>query len=46
MTTEVPTRGNLVPDAHLASIHGIKTLYTHDRDFRKFSFLDVRDPLV
>jgi predicted nucleic acid-binding protein len=46
-TSEVPTRGNLVPDAHLAALlrhHGVKTLYTHDRDFLKFSFLDVRDP--
>jgi uncharacterized protein len=45
---EVPTRGNLVPDAHLAAVlrqSGIATLYTHDRDFRKFAFLDVRDPL-
>lgn len=48
ITAEVPTRGNLVPDAHLASIlvgHGVTTVCTHDRDFRKFSFLDVRDPL-
>jgi predicted nucleic acid-binding protein len=48
VTREVPTRGNLVPDAHLAAVlsqHGVITLYTHDRDFRKFSFLDVRDPL-
>jgi hypothetical protein len=47
-TAEVPTRGNLVPDAHLAALlrqHGVKTLYTHHRDFLKFSFLDVRDPL-
>ena len=47
-TTKVPTRGNLVPDAHLAALlryHGVKTLYTHDRDFLKFPFLDVRDPL-
>lgn len=45
----VPARGNLVPDAHLAAVlsqHGVVTLYTHDRDFRKFTFLDVRDPLV
>lgn len=49
MTSEVPTRGNLVPDAHLAAIlrqHGVKKLYSHDRDFRKFTFLDVRDPLA
>ena len=49
ITREVPARGNLVPDAHLAAVlsqHGVVTLYTHDRDFRKFSFLDVRDPLA
>lgn len=49
VTSEVPTRGNLVPDAHLAALlryHGVKTLYTHDRDFLKFPFLDVRDPLA
>jgi hypothetical protein len=49
VTAEVPTRGNLVPDAQLASIllgHGVPAIYTHDRDFRKFSFLDVRDPLA
>jgi len=49
LTAGVPTRGNLVPDAHLAAIlrqHGVKKLYTHDRDFLKFAFLDVRDPLV
>lgn len=44
----IPVRGNLVPDAHLAALlrqHGVATLYTHDRDFRKFDFLDVRDPI-
>ncbi len=49
ITTDVPTRGNLVADAQLASVlatHGVKTICTHDRDFRKFPFLDVRDPLV
>jgi uncharacterized protein len=49
VTQDVPTRGNLVPDAHLAAVlsqHGVVTLYTHDKDFRKFSFLDVRDPLI
>jgi len=47
MTGEIPVRGNVVPDAHLATIlfqHGIRTLYTNDRDFRKFQSLDVRDP--
>jgi uncharacterized protein len=48
VTGDVPVRGNLVPDAHLASLlrqHGVVTLYTHDRNFRKFTFLEVRDPL-
>ena len=42
-----PTRGNLVPDAHLAALlrqHGVTTLYTTDKDFRKFDFLKVRNP--
>ncbi|HEY3082545.1 MAG TPA: TA system VapC family ribonuclease toxin [Chloroflexota bacterium] len=42
-------RGNLVPDAHLVALlrqHGVRTLYTVDSDFRRFAFLDVRDPLV
>jgi toxin-antitoxin system PIN domain toxin len=41
-------RGNLVPDAHLAALlrqHGVRTLYTSDADFRRFTFLDIRDPL-
>ena len=49
VTKDVSTLGNLVPDAHLAALlsqHGVVTLYTHDRDFRKFSFLDVRDPVA
>lgn len=44
-----PVRGNLVPDAHLAAIlrqHGVRTLYTSDADFRKFVFLEIRDPLA
>jgi toxin-antitoxin system PIN domain toxin len=44
---EIPVRGNLVPDAHLAALlrqHGIRTLYTHDRDFLKFPFLRIVDP--
>lgn len=42
-----PVRGNLVPDAYLAALlrqHGVTTLYTHDKDFRKFDFLRVRNP--
>ena len=48
VAVEVAARGNLVPDAHvaaLASAHGTRTIYTHDRDFRKFPFLHVVDPV-
>ena len=44
---EISVRGNLVPDAHVAAIlfqHGVGTIYTNDRDFRKFRSLNVRDP--
>jgi predicted nucleic acid-binding protein len=47
VTSGMPVRGNLVPDAHVATIlfqHGVRTLYSNDRDFRKFASLDVRDP--
>jgi len=49
VTGSFPVRGNLVPDAHLAALlrqHGVRTLCTRDGDFRKFPFLDVRDPFV
>ncbi len=49
LTSGVPTRGNLVPDAYLAAVllqHGVVRLYTHDRDFRRFSALRVIDPLA
>jgi uncharacterized protein len=49
VTEGAPVRGNLVPDAHLATLllqHDIRTLYTTDADFRRFPFLDVRDPFA
>lgn len=49
ISADVPTRGNLVPDVHLAAVlrtHGIRVLYTHDRDFRKIPFIEARDPLA
>ena len=48
LASETPMRGNLVPDAHLAALlklHGVRVLYTNDRDFRKFSFLELRNPV-
>ena len=46
-TGDLAVRGNLVPDAHLAVLllqNGIRTLDTNDADFRRFDFLDVRNP--
>jgi uncharacterized protein len=40
-------RGNLVPDAHLATVlrqHGVRRFYTADRGFKRFDFLEVRNP--
>jgi toxin-antitoxin system PIN domain toxin len=47
-TGSMIVRGNLVPDAHIATIlrqHGVRRIYTADTDFRKFSFLEVINPL-
>lgn len=44
---EAAIRGNLVADAHLVSLmqeNGVKTIWTHDRDFRRFPGIEVRDP--
>jgi len=49
VTGAFPVRGNLVPDAHLAALlkqHGVRTLFSRDTDFRKFGFLDLRDPFA
>lgn len=49
VTGSLPVRGQLVPDAHLVALlkqHGVRTLYTRDGDFRKFPFVEVRDPFA
>jgi len=49
VTSGLIARGNLVPDAHLATLlrqHGVRRLYTIDADFRKFRYLEVRDPFA
>lgn len=41
--------GNIVPDAHLAALmrqHGVSTIYTRDRDYRRFDGIDLRDPFA
>lgn len=42
----IPT-GNLVPDAHLVALmleNEVRTIWTHDRDYRRFTSIEVRDP--
>jgi toxin-antitoxin system PIN domain toxin len=49
VTADTIVRGNLVPDAHIVAIlfqNGVQTLYSNDRDFRKFESIDVRDPFA
>lgn len=43
------TRGNHVPDAHLAALmrqHGVRVVYTRDRDFRRYDDVEPRDPFA
>lgn len=48
-TGHLKVRGNLVPDAHVATLlrqHEVRRLYTLDADFKKFPFLETRNPLA
>ncbi len=41
--------GNLVPDAHIAALmrqHGVTTIYTRDRDYRRFDGIQPQDPFA
>lgn len=43
------TRGKDVTDAHIAALmrqHGVNTIYTRDRDFRRFDGVKVKDPFA
>jgi uncharacterized protein len=40
-------RGNDIPDAHLATLmrqHGVATIFSRDRDFRRYEGIAVQDP--
>jgi toxin-antitoxin system PIN domain toxin len=42
-------RGNEVPDAPVAALmreHGVTTIYTRDRDYRRFDGIQVQDPFA
>ena len=41
--------GNLVPDAHLVALmleNDVRTIWTRDRDFRRFARIEIRDPFA
>lgn len=41
--------GNLVPDAHLVALmrqHAVSTIFSRDRDFRKFDGIRAKDPFT
>jgi uncharacterized protein len=49
VTADPQTRGNHVPDAHLATLmrqHGVTVIYTRDKDFRRYDGIDARDPFA
>jgi toxin-antitoxin system PIN domain toxin len=44
---EADVRGNLVSDAHLVALmtqNGVRSIWTHDRDFRRFPGIEILDP--
>jgi uncharacterized protein len=49
LTADPQTRGNHVPDVHLVALmrqHGVKVIYTRDRDFRRYDGIEPRDPFA
>lgn len=48
-TASAGMRGGDVTDAHIAALmrqHGVGTIYTRDRDFRRFDGIRVEDPFA
>lgn len=48
-TAGTQLRGNDVPDAHLVALmrqHGVRTIFTRDKDFRKYEGIQARDPVA
>lgn len=46
---DVRPSGDLVSDAHLVALmlaNGVRTIWTRDRDYRKFTGIRMRDPFV
>ncbi len=41
--------GNLVPDSHIVTLmleNDVRTIWTRDRDYRRFPRIEVRDPFA
>ena len=46
---DVRPTGNLVPDTHLVALmleNGVRSIWTRDRDYRKFTGIRVHDPFA
>jgi toxin-antitoxin system PIN domain toxin len=46
-TRNAPDRGNDVPDGHIAALmrqHDVRTIYSRDRDFRRFDGIVAENP--
>lgn len=46
---DVAPTGNLVPDSHLVALmvaNGVRTIWTRDRDYRKFRGIKIHDPFA
>lgn len=49
LAEEQRVRGDLVSDTHIVALmrrHGVRAIVTHDRDFRRFDGIRVRDPFA
>jgi uncharacterized protein len=49
VATEADARGNLVSDAHVVALmteNGVRTIWTRDRDYRRFPGIEIRDPFA
>lgn len=49
MVQEEGIRGDLMSDAHIVVLmrrNGVRTIVTHDRDFRRFDGIKIRDPFA
>lgn len=47
VSADVAPTGNLVADAHLVALmleNGVRTIWTRDRDYRKFKGITIHDP--